>query len=81
MNDLPGRGKQINVFATACYRVMLNIKCIDHVLNATVYSMTNTVPLIHLVKGYGMGLWTVLVSPCFGENVVATCKIGSFCVV
>ena len=29
---------------------MLNIKRIDHVLNATVYSMTNTVPLIHLVR-------------------------------
>ena len=29
---------------------MLNIKRIDHVLNTTVYSMTNTVPLIHLVK-------------------------------
>ena len=25
-----------------------------------------------------MGLWFVLVSPCFRENVVATCKIGSF---
>ena len=25
-----------------------------------------------------MGPWLVLVSPCFGENVVATCKIGSF---
>ena len=25
-----------------------------------------------------MGLWLVLVSPCFRENVVATCKIGSF---
>ena len=29
-------------------------------------------------KGCGMGLWLVLVSPCFRENVVATCKIGSF---
>ena len=29
-----------------------------------------------------MGPWLVLVSPCFRENVVATCKIGSFfCVV
>ena len=28
--------------------------------------------------GCGMGLWLVLVSPCFRENVVATCKIGSF---
>ena len=30
------------------------------------------------IKGCGMGPWLVLVSPCFGENVVATCKIGSF---
>ena len=41
---------KINAFATSCYRVMLNIKRIDHVLNITVYSMTNTVPLIHLVR-------------------------------
>ena len=25
-----------------------------------------------------MGPWLVLVSPCFRENVIATCKIGSF---
>ena len=25
-----------------------------------------------------MGPWLVLRSPCFGENVVAICKIGSF---
>ena len=30
------------------------------------------------VKGCGMGTLVVLVSPCFRENVVATCKIGSF---
>ena len=30
------------------------------------------------VKGCGMGPWLVLVSPCFRENVVAICKIGSF---
>ena len=29
-------------------------------------------------KGCGMGPWLVLVSPCFRENVVATCKIWSF---
>ena len=29
-------------------------------------------------KGCGMGPWLVLVFPCFRENVVATCKIGSF---
>ena len=41
---------KINAFATSCYRVMLNIKRIDHVLNTTVYSMINTLPLIHLVR-------------------------------
>ena len=30
------------------------------------------------IKGCGMGPWNVLVSPCFRENVVVTCKIGSF---
>ena len=30
------------------------------------------------VKGCGMGPWLVLVSPCFRENTVATCKIWSF---
>ena len=30
------------------------------------------------IKGCGMGPWLVLVSPCFRENIVATCKIGSF---
>ena len=29
------------------------------------------------LKGCGMGPWLVLVSPCFRENVLATCKIGS----
>ena len=31
-----------------------------------------------LIKGCGMGPWFVLVSPCFRENVVATCKIECF---
>ena len=30
------------------------------------------------LKGCGVGPWLVLVSPCFRENVVVTCKIGSF---
>ena len=30
------------------------------------------------LKGCGMGPCLVLVSPCFRENVVATCKIGYF---
>ena len=29
-------------------------------------------------KGCGMGTLFVLVSPCFWENIVVTCKIGSF---
>ena len=45
---------------------------------------TYLTPIVHCwfvdlhVKGCGMGPWVVLVSPCFRENVVATCKIGSF---
>ena len=31
-----------------------------------------------IFKGCGMGPWLVLVASCFRENVVATCKIGSF---
>ena len=34
--------------------------------------------LVGLLKGCGMGTLFVLVSPCFVENVVVTCKIGSF---
>ena len=30
------------------------------------------------LKGCGMGTLFVIVSPCFRENVVVTCKIGSF---
>ena len=30
------------------------------------------------LRGVEWGPWLVLVSPCFRENVVATCKIGSF---
>ena len=31
-----------------------------------------------VLKGWGIGTLFVLVSPCFRENVVVTCKIGSF---
>ena len=30
-----------------------------------------------MFKGCGMSPWLVLIFPCFRENVVATCKIGS----
>ena len=36
--------------------------------------------VLYDLKGCGMGPWLVLVSPCFRKSVVATCKIGSFCV-
>ena len=39
---------------------------------------SDPMPYIRDLKGCGMGPWLVLVSPCFRENVVATCKIGSF---
>ena len=39
----------------------------------------NVLPIILcFFKGCGMGPLLVLVSPCFRENVVATCKIWSF---
>ena len=38
---------------------------------------TSASPLFQF-KGCGMGPWLVLISLCFRENVVATCKIGSF---
>lgn len=41
---------KINAFATSCYRIMLNIKRIDHVPNTSIYAMTSTVPLIHNVR-------------------------------
>ena len=45
----------------------------------TPYIFAVTVQAIRCqVKGCGMGPWLVLVSPCFRENIVATCKIGSF---
>ena len=42
--------------------------------------MKHSVSWIHSwkIKGCGMGILFVLVSPCFRENVVVTCKIGSF---
>ena len=41
---------KINAFATSCYRIMLNIRRIDHIPNTSIYAMTNTEPLIHLVR-------------------------------
>ena len=41
---------EINSFGTSCYRIMLNIKRIDRVPNATIYSLAETAPLIERVR-------------------------------
>ena len=41
---------KIYSFATSCYRVMLNIKRIDHVPNSRIYDDTNTEPLVNRVR-------------------------------
>ena len=41
---------KINSFGTSCYRITLNIKRIDRVPNATIYSLTETAPLIERVR-------------------------------
>ena len=46
-------------------------------LDNSVFSHSNVTMWRHL-KGCGMGPWLFLVSRCFRENVVATCKIGPF---
>ena len=48
----------------------------DRVVYTSNFKLLNI--LLLTLKGCGMGPWLVLVSPCFRENVVATCKIGSF---
>ena len=52
-----------------------------HILLSTfVYKVARLECLVitPMIKGCGMGPWLVLVSPCFRENVLAMCKIGSF---
>ena len=41
---------KINSFGTSCYRIMLNIRRIDRVPNATIYSLTESAPLIERVR-------------------------------
>ena len=49
-----------------------------HTLKPRVDECINTNFKAVLLKGCGMGPRLVLVSPCFRENVIATCKIWSF---
>ena len=52
---------------------------ITHLFHFLKFEMEKKIILfLYLFKGCGMGPWLVFVSPCFRENVVATCKIGSF---
>ena len=48
----------------------IGLSCVDFVSYSSMSSAS--------FKGCGMGPWLVLVSPCFRENVVATCKLGLF---
>ena len=41
---------KINSFGTSCYRIMLNIRRMDWVPNATIYSLTESAPLIERVR-------------------------------
>ena len=41
---------EINAFGTSCYRIMLNIKRIDRVSNATIYDLTQASPLVENVR-------------------------------
>ena len=41
---------EINAFGTSCYRIMLNIKRIDRVSNATIYDLKQTAPLVENVR-------------------------------
>ena len=40
----------INAFVTSCYRIVLNIKIIDRVSNATVYGLTQAAQLVENVR-------------------------------
>ena len=42
--------EQINSFGKICYRILLNIRRIDRIPNATIYSLTETAPLIERVR-------------------------------
>ena len=51
---------------------------LDAILPQPVGTHAHKRPHACVFKGCRMGPWLVLVSLCFRENVVATCKIGSF---
>ena len=44
----------------------------------SVWETQHVTSTFKFLKGCGMGTLLILVSPCFRENVVVTCKIGSF---
>ena len=41
---------KINSFGTSYYRILLNIRRIDRMPNATIYRLTETAPLIERVR-------------------------------
>ena len=62
----------INISPAVTYwdNYYIGLSCVDFVSYSSMSSAS--------FKGCGMGPWLVLVSPCFRENVVATCKLGLF---
>ncbi|XP_038064918.1 uncharacterized protein LOC119735291 [Patiria miniata] len=52
---------KINAIVTSCYRIMLSIKRTDNVPNATIYTMTNSNPLVERVRTRQLKfLWYIL---------------------
>ena len=70
------RNTKIIISVNAVKRVQLTVDL--RFVRVTAIWQTSMLVSSLQFKGCGMGPWLVLVSPCFRENVVATCKIGSF---
>ena len=50
----------------------------SHTVRCRTCTLQQKSKVVDLLKGCGMGTLFVLIFPCFMENVVVTCKIGSF---
>ena len=64
-----------------CSWVWTNKRIHGHGMNLLYWSESKSYYLLACVfiNGWGMGPLVVLVSPCFRENVVVTCKLGIIC--
>ena len=66
------------IFSLPCCVHLQKLMYICRIVAPRVSWNTEGIFSMDSLNGCGMGPWLVLVSPCFRENVVATCKIGSF---